>query len=463
MHYKRPMDLDALLLSRLQFAFVIAFHIVFPAFTVGLASYIAVLEGMYLWKRDDRYLRASKFWLRIFAVSFGMGVVSGIVMPFQFGTNWSEFSDKTANVVGPLLAYEGLTAFFLEAGFLGVLLFGRDRVPPWAHFMAAVLVAAGTLFSSFWILAFNSWMQTPVGHIIENGRFIPESFAALIFNPSFPYRLAHTVSAFYVTTGFVVLGVAAWHLARQQHRDTALLMAKMAVGFVAVMTPLQVVIGDLHGLNTLEHQPAKIAAMEGLWETQRQAPAVLFAWPDQAAQANRFEIAIPGLASWYLTHDWNGEVQGLKAFAREDQPPVLPVFIAFRVMVGIGVLMLLVAWWGAWLAWRGRLESSRTFLRVAQWMAPSGFIAVLAGWTVTEVGRQPWTVYGLLRTADSLTPSITGTDVALSLALYVIVYSIVYVAAGIYLLRLIKQGPGAAPAPDPTARPARPMSAAGEA
>jgi cytochrome d ubiquinol oxidase subunit I len=463
MHYKPAMDLDALLLSRLQFAFVIAFHIVFPAFTVGLASYIAVLEGMYLWRRDDRYLRASKFWLRIFAVSFGMGVVSGIVMPFQFGTNWSEFSDKTANVVGPLLAYEGLTAFFLEAGFLGVLLFGRDRVPPWAHFMAAVLVAAGTLFSSFWILAFNSWMQTPVGHIIENGRFIPESFAALIFNPSFPYRLAHTVSAFYVTTGFVVLGVAAWHLARRQHRDTALLMAKMAVCFVAVMTPLQIFIGDLHGLNTLEHQPAKIAAMEGLWETQRQAPAVLLAWPDQDAQANRFEVAIPGLASWYLTHDWNGEVQGLKAFAREDQPPVLPVFIAFRIMVGIGVVMLLVAWWGAWLAWRGRLESSRVFLRVAQWMAPSGFIAVLAGWTVTEVGRQPWTVYGLLRTADSLTPTITGTDVALSLALYVIVYSIVYVAAGIYLLRLIRQGPGAAPAPDPTARPARPMSAAGEA
>jgi len=463
MHYKPTMDFDALLLSRLQFAFVIAFHIVFPAFTVGLASYIAVLEGMYLWRRDDRYLRASKFWLRIFAVSFGMGVVSGIVMPFQFGTNWSEFSAKTANVVGPLLAYEGLTAFFLEAGFLGVLLFGRDRVPPWAHFMAAVLVAAGTLFSSFWILAFNSWMQTPVGHIIESGRFIPESFAALIFNPSFPYRLAHTVSAFYVTTGFVVLGVAAWHLARRQHRDTALLMAKMAVAFVAVMTPLQIVIGDLHALNTLEHQPAKIAAMEGLWDTQRQAPAVLIAWPDQAAQANRFEIAIPGLASWYLTHDWNGEVQGLKAFAREDQPPVLPVFIAFRIMVGIGVLMLLVAWWGAWLAWRGRLESSRTFLRVAQWMAPSGFIAVLAGWTVTEVGRQPWTVYGLLRTADSLTPTITGTDVALSFALYVIVYSIVYVAAGIYLVRLIKQGPGVAPAPDPTARPARPMSAAGEA
>jgi cytochrome d ubiquinol oxidase subunit I len=454
------MEFDALFLSRLQFAFVVAFHIVFPAFTVGLASYIALLEGMYLWRRDERYLRASKFWLRIFAVSFGMGVVSGIVMPFQFGTNWSEFSDKVANVVGPLLAYEGLTAFFLEAGFLGVLLFGRNRVPPWVHFMAAVLVAAGTLFSSFWILAFNSWMQTPVGHIIENGRFIPQSFAALIFNPSFPYRLAHTVAAFYVTTGFVVLAVAAYHLARDRYRDTALLMAKMAVAFVAVMTPVQIFLGDLHGLNTLEHQPAKVAAMEGLWQTQRRAPAVLLAWPDEAAEANRYEIAIPGLASLYLTHSWDGEVQGLKAFAPEDRPPVLPVFIAFRVMVGIGVLMLLVAWWGAWLMWRGRLDSSRLFLRVAQVMGPSGFIAVLAGWTVTEVGRQPWTVYGLLRTADSVTPTLTGTDVALSLALYMLVYGIVYTAAGIYLWRLIVQGPGEAPPPDPSARPARPLSAA---
>jgi cytochrome d ubiquinol oxidase subunit I len=454
------MELDALLLSRLQFAFVVAFHIVFPAFTVGLASYIAVLEGMYLWRRDERFLRASKFWLRIFAVSFGMGVVSGIVMPFQFGTNWSEFSDKVANVVGPLLAYEGLTAFFLEAGFLGVLLFGRNRVPPWVHFMAAVLVAAGTLFSSFWILAFNSWMQTPVGHIVQDGRFIPESFAALIFNPSFPYRLAHTVSAFYVTTGFVVLAVSAWHLLRGQFRDTSLLMAKMAIGFVAVMTPLQVLLGDLHGLNTLEHQPAKIAAMEGLWETQRGAPAVLLAWPDAAAEANRYELAIPGLASWYLTHDGQGEVRGLKSFAPEDRPPVLPVFIAFRVMVGIGVAMLLVAWWGAWLIWRGRLETSRRFLWVAQWMGLSGFVAVLAGWTVTEVGRQPWTVYGLLRTADSVTPTLTGGDVALSLALYVFVYGLVYTAAGVYLWRLIRQGPGEAPPPDPTARPARPLSAA---
>lgn len=453
------MEFDALLLSRIQFAFVIAFHIVFPAFTVGLASYIAVLEGLYLVKRDDRYLRASKFWLRIFAVSFGMGVVSGIVMPFQFGTNWALFAEKTANVVGPLLAYEGLTAFFLEAGFLGVLLFGRERVPPWVHFGAAVLVAAGTLFSSFWILAFNSWMQTPVGHVVEAGRFIPDSFAAIIFNPSFPYRLAHTVCGFYVTTGFVVLGVSAYHLARGQHRDVSRLTARMAVGFLTLMVPLQIAIGDAHGLNTLKHQPAKVAAMEGLWVTSAPAASVLFAIPDQEAQANRFEIAIPRLASLYLTHSWGGRVTGLEAFDRADQPPVAPVFFAFRVMVGVGVLMLAVAWWGAWLTWRGRLETSTRFLAVARWMAPSGFIAVLAGWTVTEVGRQPWTVYGLLRTADSVTPSLTTSDVGLSLLAYVTVYALVYAAAGYYLVRLVRHGPAEAPGPAPHARPARPLSA----
>lgn len=450
---------DPLILSRLQFAFVIASHIIFPAFTIGLASYIAVLEGLYLARGDARYLRASKFLLRIFAVAFGMGVVSGIVMPFQFGTNWARLSDQVANVVGPLLAYEGLTAFFLEATFLGVLLFGRGRVPQWAHFGAAVLVAVGTLFSSFWILAFNSWLQTPAGFVMEGGRFMPSSFSAILFNPSFPYRLAHTVSAFYNTTGFVVLGVSAYYLARGRHRETALLMARMTVFFLAVMMPLQILLGDAHGLNTLQHQPAKIAAMEGLWETSAPAPSVLFAIPDQDAQANRFEVAVPQLASLYLTHSRDGQVTGLKAFAREDQPPVLPVFFAFRVMVGIGMLMLLVAWWGAWLAWRGKLEHSPRFLRIAQWMGPSGFIAVLAGWVVTEMGRQPWTVYGLLRTAESVSPTLTGLDVFLSLLFYQVVYLTVYVAAGYYLLRLIQQGPDAEPVPDATARPTRPLSA----
>lgn len=450
---------DPLLLSRLQFAFVITFHIIFPAFTVGLASYIAVLEGMYLATRDGRYLQTSKFWLRIFAVSFGMGVVSGIVMPFQFGTNWARFSDQVANVVGPLLAYEGLTAFFLEATFLGVLLFGRERVPQWAHFGAAVLVAAGTLFSSFWIMAFNSWMQTPTGFVLEGGRFIPSSFSEVIFNPSFPYRLAHTVSGFYITTGFVVLGVAAYYLMQQRHRETALLMARMSVVFLTIMMPLQILLGDVHGLNTLRHQPAKLAAMEGLWETSAPAPAVLFALPDQEAQANRFEIAIPHLASLYLTHSWNGQVVGLKDFPRQDQPPVWPVFLAFRVMVGVGVIMLMVAWRGAWLAWKGRLETSPRYLRFAQWMVPSGFIAVIAGWIVAEMGRQPWTVYGLLRTADSVTASLTGSDVLLSLSLYVIVYAVIYAAAFYYLFKLVWHGPDPLLVPEPDARPARTLSA----
>lgn len=454
------MALDPLLLSRIQFAFVIAFHIVFPALTVGLASYIALLEGLYLVRRDERYLQASKFWLRIFAVSFGMGVVSGIVMPFQFGTNWAGFSDRVANVIGPLLAYEGLTAFFLEAGFLGVLLFGRERVPPWAHFAAALLVAAGTLFSSFWIMALNSWMQTPAGYVVEAGRFIPDSFAAIIFNPSFPYRLAHTVCGFYLTTGFVVLGVSAYHLARDQQRSVSLLTARMAVGFLALMVPLQIAIGDAHGLNTLKYQPAKVAAMEGLWTSQAPAPSVLFAIPDQATRENHFELAIPRLASLYLTHSWNGRVTGLDAFAPADQPPVVPVFFAFRIMVGIGLSMLAVAWWGAWLAWRGRLAASKRFLAVARWMTPSGFVAVLAGWTVTEVGRQPWTVYGLLRTADSVTPSLTTADVGLSLLAYGLVYAVVYTAAGYYLLQLVRQGPAATPRQAPGARPARPLSAA---
>lgn len=452
------MEFDPVLLSRIQFAFVIAFHIVFPAFTVGLASYIAVLEGLYLARRDERYLRASKFWLRIFAVSFGMGVVSGIVMPFQFGTNWAMFAEKTANVVGPLLAYEGLTAFFLEATFLGVLLFGRDRVPQWAHFGAAVMVAAGTLFSSFWILAFNSWMQTPAGYVVEAGRFVPSDFASVIFNPSFPYRLAHTVIAFYVTTGFVVLGVAAWHLVRDRHRDTSLLMARMAAFFLAVMVPLQIAVGDAHGLNTLSHQPAKVAAMEGLWKTSAPAPSVLFAIPDQDRQVNRFELAVPRLASLYLTHSWDGEVLGLDAFPREDQPPVAIVFFAFRVMVGVGLLMLAMAWWGAWLAWRRRLHTCLPFLRLAPWMIPSGFVAVLAGWTVTEVGRQPWTVYGLLRTADSVSPSLGAGDVALSLAGYVAVYTVVYAAAAYYLFRLARQGPQDVPSAAALATPARPLS-----
>jgi cytochrome d ubiquinol oxidase subunit I len=457
------MELDPVLLSRLQFAFVVAFHILLPAFTVGLAAYIVVLEGLYLFRRDEKHLRLSTLWTRIFAVSFGMGVVSGIVMPFQFGTNWSRFSDVTADVVAPLLAYEGLTAFFLEAGFLGVMLFGRKLVPPWVHFAAAVLVGIGTLFSSFWILAVNSWMQTPQGYEIVDGRFFPADWLQVIFTPSFPYRIAHTVTGFFATTAFVVVGVAAYYLRHRRHVEEAKIMMSMTFWLLTALVPLQIVLGDLHGLNTLEHQPAKLAAMEGLWESGKGVPAVIFAIPDEEAETNRAEIAIPKLASLYLRHSIDGEVQGLKAFPKEDRPPVAPVFFAFRIMVGIGVLMLVMVLWSLVLRRRGRLFSSPPFLAACQAMIPAGFIAVIAGWTVTEVGRQPWVVYGLMRTRDAVSPTLTGADVAVSLALYMVVYAIVFGAGLFYLVRLAKAGPPAhVDVRDPKLgeRPARPLSAA---
>ena len=457
------MELDPVFLSRLQFAFVIAFHILLPAFTVGLASFIVLLEGLHLVRRDPLYLRLSKFWTHIFAVSFGMGVVSGIVMPFQFGTNWSRYADATSNVLGPLFTYEGLVAFFLEAAFLGILLFGRKRVPPWAHFFSAVMVAAGTLFSSFWILAANSWMQTPVGHEVVDGLFLPVDWLTIIFNPSFPYRLVHTVTGFYLTTAFAVLGVTAWHLKRGQHVAESRAVMRMTVTFIAIFVPIQIVAGDLHGVNTVEHQPVKVAAMEGLWETQARAPAILFALPNEEAERNRFEVSIPALASLYLKHSTDAVIVGLKSVPAGDRPPVAPVFFAFRIMVGIGILMLATAIWGLWLRWRGRLFVSRAFMNACIAMLPAGFVAVIAGWTVTEVGRQPWVVYGLMRTRDAVSPSLTGSDVLLSLALYIVVYIIVFGAGIFYMVRLARAGPPEhAEAREPTLaeRPARPLSAA---
>jgi cytochrome d ubiquinol oxidase subunit I len=456
------MTLDPVFLSRVQFAFVIAFHILLPAFTVGLASFIVLLEGLNVIKRDPVYLRLSVFWTRIFAVSFGMGVVSGIVMPFQFGTNWSRFSESGANIFGPLLAYEGMVAFFLESGFLGILLFGRKLVPPWAHFFAALMVGLGTLFSSFWILAFNSWMQTPQGHQLVDGRFLPQSWLAIIFNPSFPLRLMHTVTGFYLTTAFAVLGVTAWHLKRSQHVAESQRVLSMTVTFIAIFVPLQVVLGDLHGLNTLEHQPVKVAAMEGLWNTQSHAPAVLFAIPDEAREENHFEVSIPGFASVYLTHSADGVVPGLKSAAPIDRPPVAPVFFGFRIMVGIGILMLVIAIWGLWLRARGQLFTSRAFLNACIAMLPAGFVAVLAGWTVTEVGRQPWVVYGLMRTSDAVTPSLTGGDVLVSFLLYVVVYAVVFGAGVFYMAKVARAGPPSEVELRDAKlgeRPARPLSA----
>jgi cytochrome bd ubiquinol oxidase subunit I len=452
---------EPIFLSRVQFAFLIAFHFLLPAFTIGLASYIAVLEGLYLATKRAAFLRTSAFWIKIFALSFGMGVVSGIVMPFQFGTNWSRYSEQTAAIVGPLMGYEALTAFFLEAAFLGVLLFGRKLVPQWAHFASAILVAAGTLFSAFWILAANSWMQTPAGFTMVDGRFVPTSWLEAIFNPSFPYRLTHTVVAVYLTTAFTVIGVAAWYLRHGRFVEESRIMILMGILLASVLVPVQAVLGDLHGVNTLKHQPQKLAAMEGIWDGGPGQPAILFALPDETLEKNHAEIGIPKLASLYLTHDWDGHVKGLKDFPKEDRPPVAVTFFAFRVMVGMWLVMLTLTVWAWALRARGRLYDSPLFLRAATWAIPAGYIAVTAGWFTTEVGRQPWVVYGHLRTADSVSPNLTGGDVVLSLLAYVVVYAIIFGAGFYYLVRLVQRGlPDELHEPGPEQRPARPLSAA---
>ncbi|HEY4124833.1 MAG TPA: cytochrome ubiquinol oxidase subunit I [Rhizomicrobium sp.] len=435
------MHLDPLLLSRFQFAWVIAFHILLPAFTVGLASYIALLEGIYFFTGREVWLRISAFWTKIFAISFGMGVVSGIIMPFQFGTNWSRFSDATANIISPLLAYEGLTAFFLESAFLGVLLFGRKLVPPWAHFAAAVIVAAGTLFSSFWILATNSWMQTPAGYKIVDGRFFPTDWVAIIFNPSFPYRLGHTVVGFYVTTAFVVVAIGAWLIRRGNFPAEGKLMVSMTLWLLTVLVPLQILLGDMHGLNTLEHQPAKLAAIEAHWNREAHAPLTLFAIPDQQNETNHLAIEVPELGSLILTHSFDGEVPGLKEWPRDQRAPAIIPFFAFRIMVGLGVIMLGLVVISLWLRLRRKLTAD-WYLRLCQWAGPIGFAAVIAGWTTTEVGRQPWTVYGLMRTAQSVSPSLTGWDVLLSLAGYMIVYLVMFPSGAFLMWRIVRKGPG---------------------
>jgi cytochrome d ubiquinol oxidase subunit I len=434
---------DAIMLARIQFAFTIAFHIVFPAFSIGLASYLAVLEGLWLATGRDVYLRAFFYWLKIFALAFGMGVVSGVVMSYQFGTNWSVFSDRTGPILGPLMGYEVLTAFFLEAGFLGVMLFGMDRVGPRLHYFATLMVAAGTVVSAFWILSVNSWMHTPAGYAIaDNGQFVPADWWAIVFNPSFPYRLVHMVLAAYLTTAFAVGGVAAWHLLSDRTNAPARLMFSMALWMAAFVAPVQILAGDLHGLNTLEHQPAKVAAMEGHFETMRGAPLILFGLPDMAAEETRWAVEIPRLGSLILTHDWDGEVKGLKAWPPEDRPHAPLVFWTFRVMVGLGFLMMALGLWSLIARARGNLFDSPWLARAAVAMAPSGFIAILAGWITTEVGRQPWTVQGLLRTADSVSP-VAAPAVAASLAAFVVVYFIVFGFGLFFMLRMMAKPPQA--------------------
>jgi cytochrome bd ubiquinol oxidase subunit I len=434
-------ELDPVLLARIQFAFTISFHIVFPAFTIGLASFLAVVEGCYLKTNNSYYHDLYKFWVKIFAVAFGMGVVSGVVMSYQFGTNWSVFSDRTANVLGPLLGFEVLTAFFLEASFLGIMLFGWGRVSKRMHFVSTCIVAVGTLISAFWILSANSWMQTPQGFTIAaDGRLYPSNWLEIIFNPSFPYRFIHMVTAAYLATAFVVGGVGAFYLWQKRHIPQAKIMLGMATMMAALLAPMHAYIGDLHGLNTLEYQPAKVAAMEGIWETEKSAGLRLFAWPDEENETNHYEIIIPKLASLILTHSLDGEIKGLKEWKKEDRPPVAWVFWSFRVMVGIGLLMILLGVLSAIYYFREKLFTSRRLQVCWMLMMPSGFIAVLAGWFVTEIGRQPYTAYGIIRTAESVSPAIMGPQVAWSLLAFVVMYILVFGAGSYYILKLIGKG-----------------------
>lgn len=435
------LNLDPTFLARIQFAFTISFHIIFPAFTIGLASFLAVLEWKYLKTGDKNYRDLYKFWIKIFAVAFGMGVVSGVVMSYEFGTNWSVFSNRISNILGPLLSFEVLTAFFLEASFLGIMLFGWGKVSARMHFIATCIVAVGTLISAFWILAANSWMQTPQGfEIAADGRLYPTSWLEIIFNPSFPYRYCHMVIGAYLATAFVIGGVGSFYLWKKRHISHAKIMLKMSVMIVFIIAPLQVFIGDLHGLNTLKFQPAKIAAMEGIWESEKGAGLLLFALPNQENEINHHEIKIPHLASLILTHDKNGEIKGLKEWKKEDRPPVMPVFWSFRVMVGIGIMMVGIGLISFVQYFRGKIFESR-FLQI-WWMLmmPSGFIAILAGWFVNEIGRQPYVAYGIIRTAESISPAITGPQVAFSLLAFVIMYIFVFGSGSYYILKLIAKG-----------------------
>ena len=460
------MEVDATMLARIQFAFTITFHIIFPSFTIGLAAFIATLLVRWRMTGEEHFHRLARFWTKIFAVSFAMGVVSGIVLSYQIGTNWSRFSVVSGNVMGPLLGYEVLTAFFLEATFLGIMLFGWRRVSPNLHVLSAILVALGTSISAFWILSANSWMQTPSGYELKDGIAYPVSWFDIIFNPSFPYRFAHMFTAAYLTTSLVVLSVGARYLVAKRFEQEAKTMIRMGLGMVAILAPLQLFIGDQHGLNTAEYQPAKLAAMEAHWEGDKPAPLVLFAWPDEKAETNRLELGIPYLGSVIIKHDPNGLFKGLKDFKPEDRPPVLPVFFAFRVMVGIGLLMIAIGLVGAYLWWRRKLFDATWYLQPMTYVWPLGFIAIVCGWWVTETGRQPYLVHGILRTADGVSPVAFGA-VLTSLILFVLIYSSVFSMGILYINRLIEKGPeGRSIEPDTHPEDtlgSRPLAAAQEA
>jgi cytochrome d ubiquinol oxidase subunit I len=441
------MELDALLLSRLQFAFTIAFHIIFPSFTIGLASYLAVLEGLWLTTRNEAFKTLYLFWLKIFALSFGMGVVSGVVMSYQIGTNWSVFSTTVAPVIGPLFAFEVLTAFFLEASFLGVMLFGWKKVGPGLHFTATTLVAIGTIISAFWIISANSWMQHPTGfERLADGSLRATDWIAVIFSPTFPERFVHMLLAAFLTTALVVGAASAWRLLKRRDEETSRIALRMAIGMFAIVAPLQLVVGDLSGKEVLRVQPAKLAAIEAFWETRTEQPFHIAAWPDRATEENRWEISIPKIGSWIAGGATDAEIRGLKSFAPQDRPPVFIVFWAFRVMVGLGLAMIALGLWGAWLIWRGGgPQTSPMFLRASVAMGPAGFVAVICGWIVAEVGRQPYVVYGLLRTADAVSPVGRG-QVSASLLGFMVVYGVIFSVGVVYILRLMAEGP--TPNPD---------------
>ncbi|VTZ26679.1 ubiquinol oxidase subunit I, cyanide insensitive [Methylocella tundrae] len=470
------LGLDALDLARIQFGFTVSFHIIFPAITIGLASYLAVLEGLWLWKKDRVYRDLYHFWSKIFAVNFAMGVVSGLVMAYQFGTNWSYFSAFAGGVTGPLLAYEVLTAFFLEAGFLGVALFGWNKVGPGLHFFATLMVAAGTLVSATWILASNSWMQTPQGFVIEAGRVVPTDWLDVIFNPSFPYRLVHMTIAAYLATALFVGAAGAWHLLKGNDTARVRKMLSMAMWMALIVAPIQIEAGDQHGLNTLKYQPAKIAAIEGHWRNKpgEAVPLILFGWPDMKSETTKYALEIPHLGSLILTHTWDDQFRGLADFPAEDRPDSTVVFWTFRIMVGLGVLMLLLGLASLWLRIKGDLYDTRWFLRFAVLMGPSGILAILAGWLTTEIGRQPWVVYGVMHTRDGVS-NHSVLALSLTLGVFIVMYFIVFGTGLFYMLRLVAAGPqdlgpeSPAPAIDLSAdtplnaRPSRPFSAAPDA
>ena len=456
------MDFDPLLLSRIQFAFTISFHIIFPAFTIGLAAWLATLEALSLATGRDVFRRLFDFWLKVFAIAFGMGVVSGIVMAFQFGTNWSELSDKTGPIQGPLLGYEVYTAFLLESTFLGVVLFGRKRVPAGVYLVCCCLIAFGTTLSAFWIMSNNTWMQVPKAYEMVDARFAPSSWWIILTNEIVWIRFFHMLLGAYLTTAFCVAATGAWYLLRAIHRAEARTMLNMGLGLAAVFVPVQIVFGHLNGEYTAEHQPSKFTAIEGRWQTEQPARLILFAWPDPENERNRYEVAVPYLGSFVDTGSFTSEEPGIVTVPRDLRPPILISFFSFRIMVGLGVLMLCLAWAGVYLGTRGWERAPRWFLWVTFLSFPSGFIAILTGWFTAEVGRQPWVVFGLLRTADAVTPSLTTNQAWASLIAFVTVYALIFSAGTLYIYRLLRFGPGEIPqAPDTGATALRPMAAGG--